>query len=377
MITNYLGKQFVCNVDWLQFSVLTRSADDLELVCPEGFRLEVLPGNNIFRNRAILWRLDGLKMFTILWSPYSRLLKPNLMTCQVSNYVLYKSGIKMCFNLLQQVCECEFNSMGRLDICLDFEVSDYEMMFIRKLWTGEFYVQRKSEGAVWWHATDKVGGRFCHCLNWGSCSSEIKVKLYNKSHELGLDVSQGTSSEKPWISDEWKLAGIDVQKVWRLEFSMVGSGGLLWKQRTISLDDVTNPDWIWAVFSSLYWSRFRCRKAGRGLVGHKNMDDVVVLLCLPPVGVRLEWKSNGDDETATSEQIATLRRLVGTLDMPAVRANDSLFDSIAGSILTICNCKGLHGYFGRVYGMEVEDWLQAQATTTGGGIHDSIPDIKE
>ena len=375
MTTNYFGKQIVCNLDWLQFSVLTRSNEDLELICPEGFRLEILPGNNVFRNRAIMWRLDGLKVFTILWSPYSSSLKKNLMTCQMSNYVLYKSGIKMCFGLLQQVVECEFNSMGRIDICLDFEVGRYEIMFIRKLWTGDYYVQRKSEGAVWWHSTDKIGGRFCHCLNWGSCSSEIQVKLYNKSHELGLDVTDGRDSEKPWVSEEWKLAGMNVQNVWRLEFSMKGSGSLIWKNKTISLDDVTNPDWIWSVFISLYWSRFRCRKAGRGLVGHKNLDDVVELLCLPKVSDKLEWKTNSDDETATSEQIATLRRLVGTLDMPAVRANDSLFDSVASAILTICNCKGLRGYFGRVYGMDVAEWLQLQATSTGAGIHECLPDL--
>lgn len=378
MITEFQGNCYCVNCDWLQFSVRLRYPETPELICPEGFRLEILPGTNVFRNRAILWRCsDGAKVLTMLWSPYSPKIHKAIMSVQVANMILYSSGIHWAFSQLQEVVECEFNSMSRVDVCCDFEVSRFELMFIRKLWIGDYYVQRKSEGAVWWHAKDTTGGRNVHCLNWGSCSSEIKVKLYNKSRELGLDVSRETLSEKPWISGEWERAGFNVHKVWRLEFSMSGSGQLMWENRKISLDDVANSGWLFRVFCSLYHSRFVCRVAGRGLVGHKNLDPKVSLLVLPKGSKRFEWIDNADEPTASSEQIATLRRLIGTLDMPAVRSNDGLWDSVATSILRVCECKGLRGYFGRVYGMDVDDWLQQAAAYTGEGCFDVIPDIRE
>lgn len=331
----------------------------------------------MFRNRAILWRCsDGAKILTMLWSPYSPKIHKAIMSVQVANMILYSSGIHWAFSLLQEVVECEFNNMSRVDVCCDFEVTRFELMFIRKLSIGKYYVQRKSEGAVWWHAKDNIGGRNVHCLNWGSCSSEIKVKLYNKSRELGIDVLRETLSEKPWISGEWERAGFDVRKVWRLEFSMSGSGQLMWENRKISLDDVASSEWLFRVFCSLYHSRFVCRVAGRGLVGHKNLDQRVSLLVLPSEDERFEWIDHADEETASSEQIATLRRLIGTLDMPAVRSNAGLWDSVATSILRVCECKGLRGYFGRVYGMDVDDWLQQAAADTGEGRFDVVPDIR-
>lgn len=378
MITEFQGHHYSVNCDWLQFSVRLRDAESPELICPEGFRLEILPGTNVFRHRAILWRCsDGAKILTMLWSPYSPKIKKDIMSVQIANMILYCSGIHWAFSLLREVVECEFNSMSRVDICCDFEVSRFELMFIRRLWVGDYYVQRKSEGAVWWHAKDKVGGRNVHCLNWGSCSSEIKVKLYNKSRELGIDVSRETMSEKPWISKEWERTGFDVHRVWRLEFSMTGSGQLLWEGKKISLEDVANGEWLFRVFCSLYHSRFVCRIAGRGLVGHKNHDPRISMLVLPKGDERFEWVDNADDATASSEQIATLRRLLGTLDMPAVRSNESLWDSVATSILRVCECKGLRGYFGRVYGMDVDDWLQQASADTGAGYFDMIPDIRE
>lgn len=378
MITEFQNYRYCVNCDWLQFSVRLRDGESPELVCPEGFRLEILPGTNIFRNRAILWRCsDGAKVITMLWGPYSRVIDKAIMSVQVANMILYSGGVHWAFRLLQDVVDCEFNSMSRVDICCDFEVTKFEQMFIRRLWIGDYYVQRKSEGAVWWHAKDTTGGRNVHCLNWGSCSSEIKVKLYNKSRELGLDVSRGTSSEKPWISREWERAGFDVCRVWRLEFSMTGSGQLLWEGKRISLDDVASGDWLFRVFCSLYHSRFVCRVAGRGLVGHKNLDPRVSILVLPKGDERFEWIDTADEPTASSEQIATLRRLVGTLEMPAVRANNTLWDSVATSILRVCESKGLRGYFGRVYGMDVDDWLQQAANDTGEGRFEVIPDIRE
>lgn len=369
MIFDYSNYTYVCSCDWLQFSVKLAHPESVELICPEGYRLEILQGNNVFRHRAILWRLcDSAKFFTILWSPYSRKIAADIMTCQVANMLLYSDGVHECYRLLQEVVECYFNSMGRIDICCDFQANDAELAIIRELWTGECYVQGKSEGANWWHSSNSDAGRFVHCMNWGSKSSEIKVKVYNKSREIGIshDNPQG---DKPWIVARWQHAGFDVNKVWRLEFSMNSSGLLTWKKEVIGLDQVSNGKWLTDVFLSLYGTRFIVRQNLGLRHDHKNNDPVKSLLVLPKFdkGERLKWRGGEEEPTATSSQITLLRRLVATLDMPAVSCSYELFESLADSILSLCSGKGITSYFNHAYGAMPLDYLQRKFDSVGGG----------
>lgn len=372
----YASKSYAINCDWLQFSVHLANPDAFELLCPEGYRLEVLPGNNCFRNRAILWRLrDGAKFFTILWGPYSRKIDKRIMTCQIGNLLLYCGGIHEAYRLLCECCECNFNSMGRIDICCDFEVGKYELMFIRNLWTNDYYVTRKSEGSDFWHATDSVGSRFVHCMSWGSKSSEIKVKLYNKSREIAY---RDGVSEKPWIVNEWKFANLNPSCVWRLEFSMAGSGQLLWKGKRISIDDVTSSVWLCDVFLSLYSRRFVCRQSMGLVYGHKNEDPRVNLLSLPKSVEKLQWKPSDKDEVVTTAQIAMLRRLVASLDYDLMKVDLEIFEHVGRAILKVCEGKGVTSYFRHAYGgLEPYEYLCNYAENVGGGIVDAIPSLRD
>lgn len=299
------------------------------------------------------------------------------MTCQVGNMLLYSDGIHECFRLLQEVVECYFNSMGRIDICCDFQTGDAEMAILRELWTGECYVQGKSEGANWWHTANTDEGRFVHCMNWGSKSSEIKVKVYNKSREIGMS-KENPDGDKPWIVAKWRHAGFDVDKVWRVEFSMNSSGLLNWKGEVIGIDQVSNGKWLTEVFMSLYATRFVIRQNLGMRKGHKNEDPIKSLLILPKVDTteRLKWRGSEKESTATTEQITLLRRLVATLEMPAVNCSWEVFEPIANSILSLCNSKGITSYFTHCYGEMPLNFLQQKADLIGGGCHEVIAEPK-
>ena len=163
--------QVIINCDWLQYSVIL-AEDEPEFVCPDGYRLEILQGNNIFRNRILVWDLTGRKWLTLLWSPYSSRLNSRLMTVQVGNELLYQSAINQSFRLLQEITDCSFNSLGRVDICADFQMDEDKMLCLKHLNSGHFYIQAKSEGSNWWHSNNKVlnGRQFDykteHCLTW-------------------------------------------------------------------------------------------------------------------------------------------------------------------------------------------------------------------
>lgn len=373
MIFEYLNHTYCVNCDWLQFSVIIDNPETLELECPDGFRLEILPGNNVFRHRAIVWRVsDCAKFMTLLWHPYSRKIKSRIMTCQIHNMLLYQAGITQAFSLLQEITPCYFNSMGRIDICLDFQAEEYELKVIRELWEGSCYVQGKSEGATWWHAANDERGRFVHCLNWGSTSSEIKVKIYNKHRELGI-CDKFPDGDKPWIVSEWNRAGMDKNKVWRIEFSLKSSGQLEWNGKAITLENITQGEWLIDVFTTLYNGRFICRQNLGLRKGHKNNDPIVRLLVLPNDDIKLRWKGSEKETTATSEQITLLRKLMSTIELPAVTCSYDVFEPIANSIIALCEHKGVTSYFQHAYGRLPYDLLSERAEEIGGGIREVIP----
>lgn len=375
MFFEYQNNTYCVNCDWLQYSVTLTEGEAPELICPEGFRLELLPGNNIFRNRAILTRCDdGAKYLTLLWSPYSKLIKSNIMTVQVANYCLYAGGIHGADRLLHEIVDCAFNALGRVDVCCDFVARDYELMRIRQMWSGDAYVARKSEGSSFWHAADGGNGRFPHCLSWGSKSSEIRVKLYNKSREIGV-TPNGSCEDKPYILGEWLSAGMDVQRVWRLEFSLNSTGQLRWDGRLITLDDVADCGYLWRLFANLYEFRFDTRiNAGRR-IGHKNLDPKFALLTLPHSPDALRWAAPDPDKLAPSESITLLRRMVSSLDFAILQSSRMVYESVADVILRLCDDTRVYNYFRGHYGDEPATWLQRRYADVGEGIVHDVPNL--
>lgn len=370
MLFSYKDCNYCLACDWLQYSVRLEDSKNVELSCPEGFRLELLQGNNIFRHRAIIWRDDGLKYLTLLWSPYSRKIKEYIMTVQVANPLLYKDGINASFQLLQSVVPCFFNSMGRIDLCIDYELNDYRAKVIRGLYEHEYYVQGKREGSEWWHATKDELGSFPHCLNWGKPSSEIKVKTYNKSRELGI--TENRCGDKPYISARWIEAGFDVNRVWRLEFSLSSAGQLRWHGKPIGLEDVSSSKWILDAFLSLYTSRFIVRYDGGGRCGHKNDDKVVVLLNLPKNADKLRWSSSENAGYVPNSRIMAIRKVVGILDSEVCRTSRNVFEVMANTLYNLMEEQGMRGYFSHAYGCDVDEWISERWEACGTGTHEVI-----
>ena len=116
---NVSDAKYCINCDWLAFSVKLNEREP-ELQCPEGYRLELLQGNNIYKNRFVLYDADGRKCLTALWSPYSSVLDATIMTVQAANWMLYSVSASYIMDLLLQIVDCEFNSVGRVDIFCDF-----------------------------------------------------------------------------------------------------------------------------------------------------------------------------------------------------------------------------------------------------------------
>ena len=377
-----------CNVDWLSFSVKSKE-EEPTIECLEGYRMEVLTGNNIFKYRFILYDVSGVKLFTVLWCPHSSVLDKRIMTCQVANSQLYiDNGILKCYELLRKCVDCSFNACSRIDICLDFVADDSKMRIIRKLSEGAMYVEKKREGSMWWHeitikrGEEEMKVKQCHCLSWGSKKTEIKVKLYWKSREIGMipqKKDEIPTPSKPYIVEEWRSNKMDTKKVWRLEFSMSGAGQLIWDEKVISLEDVNSPYWFCRVFAGLLRTRFVIRKnQGRRTEKH-NGDQIVKFIEVPFDRLPVEWMKYQQKEPLTpdGEVLKVIRHLILQCDNEVLRCNGDYIQNMYNLIDTMCQKSNAYPYVYQLLGKSLYEYFCDIYTGSGEGKHEVLPSLSK
>ena len=376
MVASCLGETYVLHCDWLQYSVHLAELEPT-LVCPDGFRIDIFPGNNIFRNRAIVYDGDGQKVLTLLWSPYSRKLSRYLMTVQVANYWLYMDAIMWADRLLHEIVDCTYNSMGRFDLCCDFTCDRQTFLKIRKLASGAAYVERKSVDSVFRHVyawgANETPVLSPHCLHWGQASTEIRPKLYNKTYEQ--DPLGRCEYEKPYIIQRWREAGLDERHVWRLEFSVTGASTLLVNGEKVTLQTITDSQWILNTFCSFVNDRFRLRYNDGRRTKRANNDRRMWLIFLGKSDATVSWRLTGEKKLAKAESIRMLHKMMALLESPVATVNAKVYQSISEVILQLCEAQDVRVYFEARYGMPVGAYLRLVGRDNGTGVHWSEPDL--
>lgn len=120
--------------------------------------------------------------------------------------------------------------ISRVDICLDFsqfDKGDNPQAFVRRYFKHRY--AKINQGRIHSHGEDTWSGQEWNSLSWGSKSSAVTTKLYNKTLEL-YDEKMGKYG-KPYIREAWFRCGLidDIQRVtkdgekvdvWRVEFSL-------------------------------------------------------------------------------------------------------------------------------------------------------------
>lgn len=124
--------------------------------------------------------------------------------------------------------------ISRIDIALDFERFDYgdePQKFVNRYLQGRY--SKINQSNIRANGKDLWDGRFWNSLSWGSKTSQVSTKLYNKTLELS------EHKDKPYIRQAWAAAGlvddfVELTKrkpdgtiykpsIWRLEFSIKSS----------------------------------------------------------------------------------------------------------------------------------------------------------
>lgn len=177
--------------------------------------------------------------------------------------------------------EYQFQRIFRIDICYDFikfDSGDDPAKFARR------YIERRyrkiNQSALSTHGKDNWTDFNWESLSWGSQSSMVSTKMYNKTKEMA-----SPKKDKPYIRFAWFMSGLidnpltgevrdkdgkmSTPDVWRIEFSLKSSArdwliiesqaGKRVKRQAVphklSLFDA--PDKLWQRFQDLSFHYFR------------------------------------------------------------------------------------------------------------------------
>lgn len=120
--------------------------------------------------------------------------------------------------------------LSRVDICLDFsrfDFGDNPASFVRRYFRHRY--AKINQGRICSHGADTWLGQEWNSLSWGSKTSAVTTKMYDKTMEL-YDVKMDRYA-KPYIREAWFHCGLidDIQRctlngqkvtIWRVEFSL-------------------------------------------------------------------------------------------------------------------------------------------------------------
>lgn len=229
------------NIDWLEVSVLEppEQPHDADFFRSCGCLVtERDYGTRVWGQMFTIEGTDHLPFMEVRREPKSDIIAPNVAHLRFVNRVCYFPQAAAIMRDFIESYHYTFVLISRIDICMDFERFDYgddPKAFMRRFMEGKY--SKINQADISAHGSDEWSGRVWNSLSWGSPSSDIGTKFYNKTLELYDPVTR--SYGKPYIRQAWRTAGlIDnpttceragkdgamyVPDIWRVEFSIRSS----------------------------------------------------------------------------------------------------------------------------------------------------------
>lgn len=258
-------------------------------------------GTRVYEEMFYILDRNGNDMFEVRRNPKSGDssfvgLSPQSTHIRLCNWVCYQSN---CVQLLRDFLVRHnyiFHRIYRIDVCYDFErfdSGDKPERVARRIVEKTYLKMNQTK--IHAIGDDNWGGYAWETLSWGSLTSMVSTKLYNKTKELAA-----TGNKKPYILTQWMMAGLIDNPVtqvkygkdgsqykpdiWRVEFSIKSKAdswliledisGKRVKKKAVphSLSLFDSQDKLWQRFQDLAYHYFRFKvktykKQKRGVVG--------------------------------------------------------------------------------------------------------------
>lgn len=220
------------NLDWLEvFAFEIGEPHDVDFFRRAGFPVDVRDyGTRIYHEMFTLIGNDGNPLIEVRRSPKTQILPTQATHLRLVNRACYLANAADIMQQFLDDYDYSFQRISRVDICLDlvrFDDNTLPRVFMQRYMRGKF--SKINQANISSHGTDNWSGRVWNSVKWGSPSSMISTKFYNKTLEL-YD-AKTDSFKKPYIRAAWFDAGIidnidqctlhgEPVEVWRVEFSI-------------------------------------------------------------------------------------------------------------------------------------------------------------
>lgn len=150
-----------------------------------------------------------------------------------ANRTCYFNDVAIQFATFLEQNGLHFMRIFRLDLCLDltrFDYGDYPDKFLQRYINGKY--SKMNQVNVSAHAADSWDARRWTSVSWGSRTSPITTRMYDKTKELR------EVKDKPYIRQAWCAAGLvddmntlskdgEPARIWRIEFE-IKTGNKKW-----------------------------------------------------------------------------------------------------------------------------------------------------
>lgn len=347
-------QELLCFIDWLGLS-LHMNGEPRPL---QGYIWKEYSATNVWSKRRVLWTEEGDRVLTLLSEPRSSILESKSALLEVENEWLYHGGgVEKILSTLLKSVPFEIMGISRLDLCCDFVPTEKQRDIIMGLAQDRYYVSGKRSGSGFWSTNkakclhpDWLGKKIPHSQSWGHKTSDVKWKLYYKTREL-WEAGGWQFPHKPYIIDQWRMAGMDTSNVWRLEVSCKHLNGLQLCGETFDLRQLALNRAKF--FADFFLQRFLVRQND----GHKDRtnDKVVDFLPMPNLGKNIS-KTPSKRLAEHSGRITLLRHLVQSLDDEHILLDEPSRYAVFGHINQILERDHLENYFQAMTGMWPDDF---------------------
>lgn len=281
------------NLDWLEVHALeplTEPRDAEYFRCRGYFVHERGYGTRVYSQMFTIDGQDGLPMLEVRRAPMSSgesgILAINSTHIRLCNRTCYfDNPARLLADFLIEHGYTDIR-VARVDVCNDFtkfDRGDDPAAFVRRFFRHVY--AKINQGNIRAHGSDTWSGQDWNSLSWGSPSSDVSTKMYDKTKELYDEKAH--AFRKPYIRETWLRCHMidDVHnctkdgqpvRVWRVEFSVrsprkhwfrIELNGKAKNYQSIrnDLDTWQGRDQLLVMFASLarHYFRFKYYEAGQ------------------------------------------------------------------------------------------------------------------
>lgn len=327
----------ILSIDWLQIYCTGKVLD----LPPFTFKKEEYQTRHFKKVYSIFKKSNQIGTLTA--EPHAKILNPLALIIKFENSLLYSLQMQSTIFELLQVCNFQYKSITRADVCIDFHNFEHNLEpgnFLRGFFSDVYLKNGRSKFAS--NGIHDLTNNYTY-IRFGTRESSHIIYLYNKSLELK------EVHEKPWIREFWKKNGLsEPPDIWRLEFSFKGSQNKILDQLTGEIDKI-NLNTIFSfphlhnlmntAINQLFSFKINDYKKNK-----TRMPDLELFKNIIP-GKRL--LKIPDTESPKRTEKLLLKKLV-ELATNAQTTNDTQFYFYNQTIFQLTNLHGLHGYLRKV-----------------------------